>query len=46
MKSCEGEMLAGWGMGYDMELLENTERLMLKPERMKYTNSQSAIYIG
>ena len=27
-------------MGYDMELLENTERLTLKPEWMKNTISQ------
>ena len=32
MKSCEGEMLTGWGMGYDMELLRIPQRLTLKPE--------------
>ena len=46
MKCCEGEMLTGWGMGYGMELLENTEHLTLKPEWMKYTNLQSSIYMG
>ena len=45
-KCCEGETLTGWGMGYDMELLENTECLTLKSEWMKYTNSPSAIYMG
>ena len=33
-------------MGYDVELLENTERLTLKPEWMKNTISQSAICIN
>ena len=46
MKSCEGEMLTGWGMGYDMDLPRAPRILRLDLKWMQYTNSQSAIYMG
>ena len=36
--------MTGWRTGDGMEWLKNTERLTLKPERMKNTILQSAIY--